>query len=75
MCYLAASAPAVLGFEGLGLFLSKDSAPYYCSVLLYLIRLENVEGSAPTYTLLVSAGMHLAKCMPVYRFDELKRYT
>jgi len=60
MCYLAAAiAPAVLGFEGLGLFLSEDSAPYYSSVSLYLNRIVNVVGSAPTYTLLVSAGMHL----------------
>ena len=59
MCYLAASAPAVLGFEGLGLFLSEDSAPYYSSVSLYLDRLENVVGSAPTYTMSVSAGMYL----------------
>ena len=44
MCYLAASAPAVLGFEGLGLFLFEDSAPYYSSVSLYLNRLENVVG-------------------------------
>jgi hypothetical protein len=33
MCYLAASAPAVLGFEGLSLFLSEDSAPYYSRFL------------------------------------------
>ena len=59
MCYLAASAPAVLGFEGLGLFLSEDSAPYPSSFLLYLDRLDNVVGSAPTYTMLVSAGMYL----------------
>ncbi len=62
MCYLAASAPAVLGFERLGLFLLEDSAPYSSSFLLYLDRLENVAnvvGSAPTYTMLVSAGMYL----------------
>jgi hypothetical protein len=66
MCYLAASAPAVLGFEGLGLFLSEDSAPYYSSVSLYLNMLENVVGSAPTYTLL-SFSRHA--------FDELEQYT
>jgi hypothetical protein len=59
MCYLATSAPAVLGFEGLGPFLSEDSAPYSRSILLYLDRLENVVGSAPTYTMLVSADIHL----------------
>ncbi len=66
MCYLAASAPAVLGFKGLGLFLSEDPEPYYSSISLYLNRLENVVGSAP-YVHIVSLSRHA--------IDELERYT